>query len=259
MRHLHKLAKLEFRMRRTCLIALCTSALCLSACSKDAEPQAAEEFSGAGAVDVAADDTEKSDVASVGTAAQNNFDCDKYRDDSSEKIDILGITLGMQASEAFERLACSNAAFTVEYSKSGGFFVPSVPGEPEPYTYITADAGTENVKVTLSGLSGYEKVVFIERSAAFPEGKLPSVQSLEDRLSKKYGALFKYDHGNNKDYYARAYSPNGDVFQHGSRQFKKCSWDAETERVTSQCGLTIAVMIKPYDGFVAQMTEGFRS
>lgn len=181
-----------------------------------------------------------------GTAEANGIDCANRKETAGSRNDVLGVTIGMGAQEAYERLACANAAFTVEFAPGQGFRLPAVPGAPQPRTMLVADAGTEKVAVYLVGLPGEEKVYAISREVEFGVGAEPPVEQLYGTLVAKYGEGVRHRYYGDT-VFTVAYSPSGQLLGADNEDFGTCKGDPHRAGVAAdeRCGLTVNYEIAP--------------
>lgn len=218
--------------------------LAMAGCHKSAAPSDEE------ALRNAADALEQGGAPPVapaqGTAEAQHIDCSGRKADPAATNDVLGVTVGMGAQEAYERLACANSAFTVEFPSSGGFDLPDIPGAQRPRRFLTADAGTEKVWAYLIGLPGQEKVYAIFHNIDFGEGKEPPVETLYQSLAAKYGK------GVQHVAYAGpiitvAHSPTGALLGAESADFTRCMGNPRTQSVSvsDACGFTVDYEVEP--------------
>ncbi len=125
---------------------------------------------------------------SRGTADLEEIDCGSVEGQRGEEPDVVGVTIGMSAEQAYAKIACSNRALRVQYSEQGSR-LPPMPGGQRPRTAITAERDGETLEAALVGLPGQERVVSIRREIRFPDGQQPQVAELEQQLRAKYGSL----------------------------------------------------------------------
>lgn len=189
---------------------------------------------------------------SKGTVEAEGINCSNRKQAADARNDVLGVTMGMPAQEAYERLACANPAFVVEFKPGQGFDLPEIPGGSQPRSLINADAGSENAVVYLVGLPGQEKVYAMTRKIEFGEGAEPPVANLLATVTAKYGAGIEHVTLAGTDYEARihsvAYSPTGILLGAGNADFTACASEnirANSVQMNSSCGLTIDYEVDP--------------
>lgn len=103
--------------------------------------------------------------------------------------DVVGVTIGMSADDAYRAIACSNRALRVTVSERGGFGPPALPDGRRLRNSIVGEAEGERIEAALSGLPGAERVVTIRRSVTFAPGQEPARDALIQQLQGKYGTL----------------------------------------------------------------------
>lgn len=123
------------------------------------------------------------------TADELGLDCNAVAAQRGEGPDVVGVTIGMSADQALQKIACSNRALRVEASDRGGFALPALPDGRRPRTTITGEGGQERVVVGLIGLPGQERVVTIRRTIQFASGQEPVIANTVAQLEQKYGSL----------------------------------------------------------------------
>lgn len=103
--------------------------------------------------------------------------------------DVVGVSIGMSAEDAYRAIACSNRALRVAFNDQGGFAVPPSADGQRPRTMITGESGQERITAALVGLPGQERVVTIRRNLEFAQGEESAVTNLIAQLEQKYGSL----------------------------------------------------------------------
>lgn len=180
-----------------------------------------------------------------GTAAADNINCNGIQ--RGNGADVVGVTIGMSADDAFRAVACSNPALRVSFSNQGGFGPQALPDGRTMRKTITAEAGQERIQVSLVGLPGQERVVAIRRSINFERGQEPSATTLIAELQQKYGAL---DHNPNqygawsgrslRDANNQPLSSEG---PNGTLVGSQCSMGLLQDNLIGECGLSVGVEI----------------
>ncbi|MBN8813451.1 MULTISPECIES: hypothetical protein [unclassified Sphingomonas] len=121
-----------------------------------------------------------------GTADAESIDCRSLAAPSG--ADVVGVSLGMRAEDAYKAVACSNRALRVTYD-AGGFQVPAMPDGSRPRTMVLGQRSGEKIEVSLAGLPGQETVVAIRREVTYGQGQEPQMAALAQQLRGKYGEL----------------------------------------------------------------------
>ena len=102
-------------------------------------------------------------AASVrGTVSDQRLDCAAINARRGEGPDIAGVTVGMPAEQAFQKVACSDPALYVGYSETDGdFMLPALPDGRRPRVRISTSGGQEGTtfRVGLLGQPGQERVI----------------------------------------------------------------------------------------------------
>ncbi len=120
-----------------------------------------------------------------GTADAEGIDCTLP---SPNGPDVVGVTIGMRAEDAYKAIACSNRAMRVAYP-GGGIEVPAMPDGSRPRGMIVGRAYGDKVEVLLAGMPGQETVAFVRRDVTFQQGQQPTMAALQQQLRGKYGEL----------------------------------------------------------------------
>jgi hypothetical protein len=225
--------------------------LVLAGCggSEPSNTVAANEASNAGS---ALNETVDAPIAEgpKGTAATQGLDCAQSKPPASGKNDILGVSFGMPAEQAFGIIACSNPAFTVEYNSDGGLDLPALSDGTKPRTQIAAQIDGESIFALLVGLPGQEKVVGINRSVEFAEGKEPAADAILKSLTDKYGQPTYRNTSSGSWAFEVPYTPQGQVIAEGSSLFSTCTADRTNGemQISDECGLSVNFVIALKDG-----------
>lgn len=120
-----------------------------------------------------------------GTADAEGIDCNLA---APSGPDVVGVTIGMKAEDAYRAIACANRAMRVEYPV-GGIEVPAMPDGSKPRGMIVGRTNGDKVEVLLAGMPGAETVVFVRRDVTFQNGQQPTMAALREQLRGKYGDL----------------------------------------------------------------------
>ena len=169
----------------------------LTACGQGANDNSANPMSVDDAVRALGQPGAQGASAQSGTAAAEGIDCGSVRGQGGEGPDVVGVTIGMSAEQAYAKIACANPALRVEYSDQPNIRLPQLPGGQRPRTAIVGQGGGEQIEALLVGLPGQERVVAIRRDVNFSDGQEPEIGALQNQLRAKYGALQIQESGSN--------------------------------------------------------------
>ena len=178
-----------------------------------------------------------------GTADAEGIECGAVQPGSGN--DVVGVTVGMSADDAYRLIACSNRALRVSFSDRGGFGPQVLPDGRRMRKSITAVAGGERIQALLVGLPGQERVVAITRELPFASGEAPLVTALVAQLQGKYGAL-RHDPNQYGQWSGNAIrGADGQPLPEGSLSGAGCSLSAGLGgSLRGDCGLSVAVDIQ---------------
>lgn len=103
--------------------------------------------------------------------------------------------------------------------------------------------------VSTIGLPGQERVINAAREEWFEEGRQPSMASVQEALTKKYGPPTQVETPRNNPVTMRwAYDPRGRVVTETSPLFQRCYGAADPDvgaNVSPDCGVVVAAQIHP--------------
>lgn len=214
--------------------------LVLASCGGDENSQTADLANG-----VSPDPAAPSQAGAQGTADAEGVNCNGLAAPSGP--DVVGVSIGMSAEDAYRAIACSNRALRVAFSDRGGFDLPPLADGRRPRTTITAESDQERITATLIGLPGQERVVLIRRSLNFPQGQEPVVTSLVSELQRKYGALEhnpnQYGAWSGRSLRDANNQPLVSEGPNGSLVASSCAMSVLQDNLLSQCGQSVAVEI----------------
>jgi hypothetical protein len=182
----------------------------------------------------------------VGTAEAEGINCGLYQPPPDTRHDILGISFGMTADEAYARLACANPAFKLEYDTSGGFSTKALRDGSKPRKTLTASAGLETATVSLIGLPGEEKVVAVQRRVEFGAGSEPPSETIVNRLTTKYGEPSRTIVDSGGSYAWVVFSPDGQKLGPDNSLYSTCTHYQSTSdsiSINSECGFTVRTSV----------------
>lgn len=190
-------------------------------------------------------------IAESGTAGQGTADAESINCSglaAPNGPDVVGVSIGMSAEDAYRAIACSNRSLRVTYSDQGGFQLPPLPDGRRPRKSIHGENNQERIDVALVGMPGAERVVTIRRTVAFAQGQEPALNTLIAQLQQKYGALT-----HNPNQYG-AWSghalrgPDNQPIPTGSLLESRCAvsvgMNAGQPDLLGDCGLSVAVHIE---------------
>lgn len=180
--------------------------------------------------------------------------------------DMVGVTIGMSADDAYRAIACSNPALRVEYGTGGGFNVPPPPGGGQMRTSIVARSDYEQITATLVGLPGQERVITIARSVRYRSGEELALDALHRQLQGKYGEM-RQDFGTGVRNIAIGHvrTPEGRPIagNEDSPDYGRCLPIGSAANIVGDCGLAVRFVITPnpnnrqlVSSFEAVMTDG---
>lgn len=183
------------------------------------------------------------------TADELGLNCNAVAAQRGEGPDVAGVTIGMSADQALQKLACSNRALRVAFSDQGGFTQP-LPDGRRPRTTISGEGPQERVVVALVGLPGQERVVTIRRTLEFAAGQEPVITNTIAQLEQKYGALAhnpaeygRWTGHSLRDANNRPIAPNDSLL--GARCALSVGMQAGQPDLQGDCGLAVSVDIRP--------------
>ena len=108
-------------------------------------------------------------------------------------------------------------------------------------------AGQVRYFVSSMGMPGQEQVLSVAREEYFPDGKLPTVDSVRQALIAKYGEPSDASDGGTSAYLWWDYDPSGNKIVRGSQRYGACRINVSPDSGTSlstDCGLEIGAMIQ---------------
>lgn len=185
----------------------------------------------------------------AGTADLQRLDCKSINEKKGEGPDIAGVTVGMTAELAFQKIACSNPALKVEYKTDGGFSLPALPDGSQPRKMIVTDGGQEEFMATLVGTAGQERVVLLRRTLRFSEGQEPVLTALVQQLNGKYGNITRDASYTNRFIGGVLRSADNRPVDASNRSlFYRCMPETSGSfSLYEECGTSVGVRIDPSD------------
>lgn len=183
----------------------------------------------------------------VGTVEAEGINCSAFKNPKESPRDILGVTYGMSAEDAFARIACANPAFKVKFSTTQGFETEKLRDGSLPRKSIEANAGLERALVYLMGLPGAEKVIAVEREVEFGDESEPPFETIVSRLKQKYGESSGSTASSNSLHNWISYSPDGQKIGTDNSLYSDCTNYQSTSAsisINSGCGLTIFYTVR---------------
>jgi hypothetical protein len=188
------------------------------------------------------------DAQGSGTVAANGIDCGPVTAQQPQGMDMVGVTVGMPADQAFAKIACSNPTLSVEFSTSGGFQVPPPPDGGQMRRTIVARSENEQITATLVGVPGQERVVTISRRVRFSAGQEPALRTFIQQIESKYGSMYQ-DFGTGSRNIAGAVlrTPDGQPItnRESLSRYAHCRPTSASANISSDCGPTIRFVISP--------------
>src|SRR5215470_7107040 len=107
--------------------------------------------------------------------------------------------------------------------------------------------GQSRYYVSTMGQSGQEKVVTVAREEYFPQGKLPTVDSVKQALIAKYGEPSQINANGQTTYFWWEYDPSGGKVSQDSQRHGQCWLTASPDAGTSlsdDCGVQVGALIQ---------------
>ncbi|MEM6890640.1 MAG: hypothetical protein AAF636_21280 [Pseudomonadota bacterium] len=185
------------------------------------------------------------DNVDMGTADLEQLDCPTIMQGDSETADIVGVTVGMSATMAYQRIACSNPALTVTMTNEAGFEMPRLPDGTKPMSLIKADGGQEEFTVWLAGKPNEERVIALRRELTFGSGHEPPTSTLVQQLADKYGTLTVNRYNGDEGGVVRT-ADNRLLTDNSNTLFSRCLPDDRGSiSINDTCGLSVGVAVKP--------------
>ena len=203
------------------------------------------------------------------------------RDANPAVIDVVGVLPGMTYDEAANVVMCSHDLLVVTEDARRGFqletygakvrkgFNASFAKErvektskqilQEMQDNAMARANNRVVRdvlpgeskwyVSTMGLPGEERVINASREEWFEEGRQPTVTSIQEALTNKYGPPTEVQTPRNSAVQMRwAYDPRGRLITETSPLFQRCYGAADPDvgsNVSPDCGVVVAAQIHP--------------
>jgi hypothetical protein len=167
-------------------------------------------------------------AALAGTAGERGIDCAAVRARPAQGPDVLGLAVGMPGDQAFDKLACAAPEMVVET-------MTAVDGSRS----FRAQNGVEDISVYLSGPLGDDRVIEINRSSKPRSGDEPSIASLIDQLTAKYGTFVQTQNGG-MIAYVHVKSVDGRVISDGDPLITGCVYNNDPK-----CGAMVTANFYP--------------
>ena len=193
--------------------------------------------------------TDQAAASVPGAAGERGIDCAATGAQHGDGPDVIGVTVGMPAGQAFQKIACSDPAMDVHYKEIDGsesIRLPPLPNGQRPKYNIVAHRGGTTVHAYLIGLPGQERVISVNRTLRFERENAPAVAALVAQLEAKYGRLLRtpaiqdsYTAGAVRSAEGRAVTATDDPL------FLRCMADGSLYSLTGECGLSVVVSIYP--------------
>lgn len=181
-----------------------------------------------------------------GTADAEGLNCNLTAPNGSN---VVGVTIGMSADDAYRAIACSNRALRVSFSDRGGFGPQALADGRTMRKSILGERDGERIVVALLGLPGQERVVTIRRTLEFASGQEPAVASMIAELEQKYGALAhnpaeygRWTGHSLRDANNRPLAPVGSLL--GTRCALSVGMQAGEPDLQGDCGLSVSARIE---------------
>jgi hypothetical protein len=193
--------------------------------------------------------------------------------------DVVGVRPGMPVDEAANFVLCDNPLLVVTENSSRGYNIATYgkhlrqgfdaafaqPRLVKTSAQILKEMQDETMRrgnntyvaplkpgqvryyVSSMGLPGQEQVMSVSREEYFPQGKLPTVDSVKQALVGKYGQPSQINDSGAAVYLWWEYDPAGARIAQGSPRFGACQINPSPDSGTSlstDCGLEIGAFIQ---------------
>jgi hypothetical protein len=193
--------------------------------------------------------------------------------------DVVGVRPGMPLDEAAHFVMCDNPLLVVTENTSRGYNIATYghhvrqgfdarfaePRVTKTSAQILSEMESESMRrsgnayvaplkagqiryfVSSMGMPGQEQVLSVAREEYFADGKLPTVDSIRQALTAKYGEPSNASDGGTIAYLWWEYDPSGNKIVRGSQRYGACRINASPDSGTSlstDCGLEIGAMIQ---------------
>lgn len=194
-------------------------------------------------------------------------------------IDVVGVWPGMTFNEAANVVLCDNPLLVVTEAKDRGFNIETF-GVPvrqgfigmfaEPRVAKTSEQivkdlqddamrrglntyvaplkpGQSRYFVSTMGMPGQERVIAVAREEYYPEGKLPSIDSLKQALIAKYGAPSQVEDNGTHSYLWWEADAAGRPTRQGSPLYAQCRMTVSPDapiNLKPECGAQVGALIQ---------------
>jgi len=122
-------------------------------------------------------------MANQGTAQAQRLNCSAINARRGEGPDVVGITIGMPAELALQKVACSDPAAVVNTRT-----------RQDGSRWVEVEGGSQHLEVQLEGPAQDQRVTKVTRALSFGEGEQPVLADVTAQLESKYGRLLRYIH-----------------------------------------------------------------
>jgi len=196
--------------------------------------------------------------------------------------DVIGIRPGQTYEEAVNQVLCDNSLLVVRETKDrgynietygaavrqgflGAFAEPRVSKSSEQIVKDMQDAamrrglntyvaplkpGQSRYFVSTMGMPGQERVIAVSREEYFPEGKLPSTESVKQALVAKYGPPSQAQDNGTHTYLWWETDPAGRPIPEGTPLHMQCRLNVSPDapvNLNPECGAQVGALITGSD------------
>lgn len=223
-------------------------------------------------------------AAEVAEEARGDLDCPAEIDTPARKAgapvdDVLGVRPGLTYEEAANLVMCTGELLVIQPGGSGfnintygatlrqGFSARNA--EPrvaktsqqymremsEEFAARSGNAVRQDMKpgeakwyVSTMGLPGQERVIAVAREEWFAEGRNPTIESVADALSKKYGQPTRKQVMPQMIYLTWVHDPQGRFVPETAPLANRCNGNADPDGGSSfspDCGIVVAALVQP--------------
>lgn len=164
-----------------------------------------------------------------GTAGAEKLNCAAVKARKAQGLDILGMTIGMPARQAFEATAC---AMPDSFIESRSF------DDGTANFSIKSDTGT--ILVNLSGALDDQRVVMINRTMKFSAEDRPLRANFVKQMAEKYGPFTSSEADKYYDAHRMVKTVDGKIVDASNPLYENCG----QQDADPQCGLYVKYQLQ---------------